>query len=313
MAAPLPDLHELWVRLNRPGADRFRQALLKRGINASAKDLRELFLKYQSSKQIFAPGPKYLGKITSTGLDAKWMADVVTYAQASEHEGKSWNSFLAVQDVFSRKAWAVLIESPSDAFAGYHQILREAGKAPEELVTDGGPEFQTPQFKELLRGTRHTVAVGRNDMATLDRFIGVIKRALAEHTAETGEQDWASRLPEAVHGFNENGAPALYGSAPDDLRGPNGQVQNKVLAFERQWDESHFMVHNAELIKQHADKLNDEGSFRTYIRKDRLGRRIFDPHWTKETRTVGTIRGGFVRDLDGNEFPTKEVLPVPLD
>ena len=108
-------------------------------------------------------------------------------------------------------------------------------------------------------------------MATLDRFIGVIKRALAEHTAETGEQDWASRLQEAVHGFNENGAPALYGSAPDDLRGPNGQVQNKVLAFERQWDESHFMVHNAELIKQHADKLNSEGSFRTYIRKDRLG------------------------------------------
>ena len=104
MAAPAPDIHALWVQLNRPGADRFRQALLKRGIDASAKDLRELFLKYQSSKQIFARDPKYLGKITSTGLDAKWMADVVTYAQASEHEGKSWNSFLAVQDVFSRKA-----------------------------------------------------------------------------------------------------------------------------------------------------------------------------------------------------------------
>ena len=198
--------------------------------------------------------------------------------------------------MFSRKAWAVLIQSPSEAFAGYQQVLREAGK-----------------FTKLLGDTRHTIAAGRNDMATLDRFIGVIRRALAEHTAETGEHDWASRLPEAVHGFNENGAPALYGSAPDDLRRPNGQVRNQVLAFERQWDESHFMVHNAELIKQHADKLNDEGSFRTYIRKERLGRRIFDAHWSRETHTVGTIRGGFVRDLDGNEFPTKEVLPVPSD
>ena len=54
-AEGLPDMHELWIKLNRPSAERFRQALVKRGMVApSVKHIRELFLKYQSSKQLFA-------------------------------------------------------------------------------------------------------------------------------------------------------------------------------------------------------------------------------------------------------------------
>ena len=149
--AGVPDFHELWVQLNRPSAERFRQALLKRGIAAPpTKDIKELFLKFQSSKQIFAPGPRYLGKITSTGLDQKWAADVVTYSQASAAEGRSWNSFLVAQDVFSRKAWAALIDNPSDAATGYQKILRQAGRAPNELVTDGARNSRLPSSRSFL-------------------------------------------------------------------------------------------------------------------------------------------------------------------
>ena len=51
----LPDLHQLWVDYGRPGAHKFRQILLRKGIAApSEKYLNEHFMKYQSSKQVFA-------------------------------------------------------------------------------------------------------------------------------------------------------------------------------------------------------------------------------------------------------------------
>ena len=54
--AGVPDLHELWTSLNRPSPEKFRLALIRKGIAAPpAKELRELFYKFQSSQQIFAP------------------------------------------------------------------------------------------------------------------------------------------------------------------------------------------------------------------------------------------------------------------
>ena len=83
-AEGLPDMHELWIKLNRPSAERFRQALVKRGMVApSVKHIRELFLKYQSSKQLFAPPPKSTGHVYSTHLDSRWQADVMLYSHTA--------------------------------------------------------------------------------------------------------------------------------------------------------------------------------------------------------------------------------------
>ena len=66
------DLHQLWVDLNRPSPEKFRLALQRRGmVSPPVAQLRELFYKYQSSKQIFAPPPKYKGKIFSPGMDRR--------------------------------------------------------------------------------------------------------------------------------------------------------------------------------------------------------------------------------------------------
>ena len=45
-----------------------------------------------------------------------------------EHQGRALRYALVVVDVFSRFAWAALIDSPMDAAAGYREILRRAGK-----------------------------------------------------------------------------------------------------------------------------------------------------------------------------------------
>ena len=36
----LPDLHKLWVDLNRPSPEKFRLALQRKGIRATTKDLK---------------------------------------------------------------------------------------------------------------------------------------------------------------------------------------------------------------------------------------------------------------------------------
>ena len=312
----VPDLHELWVKLNRPSAERFRQALVKRGMVAPpVKQIQELFLKYQSSKQLFAPPPKYTGHVYSPDLDSRWQADVMLYSQPSEFKGEKWTAALVVCDIFSRYIWAELIHSPMQATAGFASILARAGKGPGSLTTDEDPGFKTAAFEKLLQD-HHIVQqfrVGRNDLAVVDNAIGRLKRALAVHTAETGQQDWASRLHEAVAGFNESGAPALYGSAPEDLRGEHGEIANKDLFFERQYDESKEMEDNADQIQKRAERVEKEGAFRVYRHKERLGRRVFDPHWSRETHNADEVKDAFVKDQHGDWHPTKEVLPIPKE
>ena len=100
----MADLQDLWVSLNRPSPEKFRIALQKRGMVAQpVKELREEFYKYQSSKQLFAHGPSYRGKVWSPGLDRRLQTDVMVNSQKpSEYKGQKWQYALVVVDVFSR-------------------------------------------------------------------------------------------------------------------------------------------------------------------------------------------------------------------
>ena len=244
------------------------------------KDLRELFYKYQSSKQIFAPPPKYKGKIFSPGLDRRWAADVMVMPGGYA---------LIVQDIFSRYAWAELITSPAEAYTGMEEVLGKAGKTPDEITTDADPGFRTKQFQDLLsgRGIHHTFREGRNDIATVDRLISTIKRALATHAADQGG-DWKERLQAAVAGYNDTSHPRLMDGAPDDLRTPKGDIKNKIIYYHREEEEAQNIQQNTDEIKKREDKLQGQG-FRVYLRTQGIprpeGRRCEvgqgDPHWRR--------------------------------
>ena len=295
------DLHKLWVDLNRPSPEKFRLALQRKGIRATTKDLRELFYKYQSSKHIFAPPPKYKGKIFSPGLDRRWQADVMvlpgpTYA-------------LVVQDIFSRFAWAEHISSPMEADQGMEVILHKAGNTPDEITTDADPGFQTKAFNELLsdKGIHHTLREGRADIAAVDRLISTLKSARATHAADVGDE-W--NLKGAVDGYNDTSHPRLMQGAPDDLRKPGGEIGNKLIYFNREVEEARNIAQNTTEIHNRAEKL--EGGFRVYKHKEALGRRVGDPRWGRDIHT-GVVDGAFVKDESGDYHPTKEVLPVPKE
>ena len=88
-----PAFRQLWIDSGRPGAHKFREILKRKGIAApSERYLREHFLRFQSSKQLFAPPPRYTGKVWSTGIDNRWQTDIIVNTQhPSEFQGVEWS------------------------------------------------------------------------------------------------------------------------------------------------------------------------------------------------------------------------------
>jgi hypothetical protein len=213
-------------------------------------------------------------------------------------------------DTFSRYAWASLIASSMSAAAGYRDILRRAGKTPSLLLTDGDPAFKTPEFRKALGGTYHELKAGAQDLAVVDRFIGYLKRKQNQAELDGEKPNWAARLQDGVAGFNRSGAPALHESAPEDLRGPGGEIRNKERYFDRKWDESVAMRANAAAIHSRAKNLEDTGAFRSLAPFPGPKRRIGDPVWSLRQHSVARVSGATVEDEHGERFLTKEVLPV---
>ena len=202
-----------------------------------------------------------------------------------------------------------------ESYAGLREILDEAGKAPDVLSTDADPGFLSPQFKGLLetKGIQQSIRAGRNDLAVVDRAIYTLKRTLAIHSIETGRNDWAERLEAAVKAYNDSPHSALMDGAPDDIRGPGGEVKNKLLYFRREQQEASNMETNSEQIQQRAERLEKHGAFRVWKHRERLGRRVFEPGWSREIHEARRVDGAFVGDEHGHSYPTKETLSVPKD
>jgi len=196
------------------------------------------------------------------------------------------------------------------AAAGYRDILRRAGKTPSLLLTDGDPAFKTPEFRKALGGTYHELKSGAQDLAVVDRLISTLKRKQKQAELDGESSNWAARLQQGVTGVNRSGAPALHESAPEDLRGPGGEIRNKDLVFDRKWDESKAMQTSAAAIHRRAENLKGAEAFRTLAPFPGPKRRIGDPVWSLRLHSVKEVHGATVEDERGERFLTKEVLPI---
>ena len=49
------------------------------------------------------------------------------------------------------------------------------------------------------------------------------------------------------------------------------------------------------------------------VRMEKLGRRVFEPSWSREVHQVAGVHGAFVQDERGDRYPTKETLNIPQD
>ena len=189
---------ELYRQMSYPSATKFHAALRKKGIKVSTAFVKDLVAD-QGARQLFAPPPRFTGRVTARHIDERWAADVMDLT-AKASKGMSY--VLLCQDIFSRFLFARALRSKAEVGAAFARLLEEEKRKPEELNTDRGSKFTSAEFQRMLRrlDISHRLKMGPQDIATIDRAIGTLRATLSRRTAEGGP--WPDELEAAVASIN---------------------------------------------------------------------------------------------------------------
>ena len=315
--ATAEQLASVYADLNFPSASVFRKALIRRGIPARAKDVEE-FVQSRTERQVVAPPPKYEGHVVAFDINHRWAADLISFVSrpAKSNEG-TYTHVLLVQDIFSRFLMAKALKSVSEATDAFEEILKEAEDRmldapphPRRLDTDGGPEFANAAFRALLVRYKieHIIKDSKdyNALATLDRAMGVVKRALARRQEAQGG-NWLSNLDATIEGYNKTehgGIDAEPSNITDDI------------AFSLHRKAATDLAENTALIRKRQEKLEKTGGYRVHQPKSTKGlrQRIDANTWSRDIHeTVSFPAPGVVEDAQGNQTLTKFAKAVPWD
>jgi hypothetical protein len=243
---PEPSLQDIIAsasqKLNYPGADKLYDWLRKHGHVVTKSQVKQ-FTDRQAVRQVFHQPVKVSasnrGKIVSTSLNARWMADLIDLtAQPSgggsgNGEGTSSGSkdspqrpfqyILVVQNLFSRELYARPLRSkdPETVTEAFNSILSKAPSKPGRIDTDNGAEFQGPFDAMLTReGIDHIFkdVQDPNALGTIDRAIQLMKRAIFRKVVAERDPDWAAALPETIAGMNDTVHSKLQGHTPEQVK-----------------------------------------------------------------------------------------------
>ena len=189
-------LSELAKNLGYPGVEKLYRAAEREHIFVTRPQVAA-FVRAQGQRQVLAPRPKYPGKIVATKINDRWVADLIDYTARPSEESKTssispYQYVLIVQDIFSRKLWAVAmrVKDTQTVREAFEHIVRSGAGKPRELDTDNGLEFRGV-FEHYLEEENigHTIADSRNKNArgTLDAAIKIFKQQLASRSPNTEE------------------------------------------------------------------------------------------------------------------------------
>ena len=294
---------DLYRELSYPGAAKFQAALRKRGIKFSDAAIRELVAE-QGGRQLFAPPPKFTGRVTARHVDERWAADVMDF-QAKEN--KSGEVFiLVVQDIFSRFLWARALTSKTQVGTAFLRLMEETGRKCKELNSDSGSEFTSQAFQRMLssRNIEHRVKEGPQDLATLDRAIGTLRATLIRRVAQGGS--WSEELQAAAASMNNTDHKALYDREPGEV------MEDKDLRFDLRYKNAEMASENAELANKRGASLEEKGGFRTLLKPlTGFKRRAGQQNWSEELHSVAQVKNARVIDTEGNSYPMSLVKAVP--
>ena len=305
-------LTKLAKRLGYPGSAKLYAAAVREDVPATRKDV-DAFVRHNAARQVFARRPKYEGKIVARDVDDRWAADLIDYSKrtSKREDGAPYMYVLIVQDIFSRKLYAraMVEKTPQTTADAFESIVREHGKAPRRLDTDGGAEFTAAPFQEYLqeedimhvrKDLRDTNATG-----TLDAAIRNVREQLARIMASENVRAWHTVLKRAIDAYNDTVHSHLHGRTPDDL------PEDDVLRFRLQAEASNDQGKNEAIIKRREDALQRNGAFRNELVPEKHMKRAYEPRWSDQKYEVARVLGGRVYARDGASFPTRHVLPVP--
>ena len=306
----MEQLRELSNKLGHPSADKLWQAAQRSNLPVTRKTVFD-FVQAHPARQVFKKRAGYEGKISAVEINNRWAADLIDYTakpSPSKDGGDPFQYILIAQDIFSRKIFvhALRTKTAEVCEQAFASIVRKAGR-PEILDTDNGLEFRGP-FNEYLveEKIHHQVADSRNKnaRATLDAAIKQFRQQLARIQAVEGHRNWASVLQRAADAYNDTVHSHLIGRAPDDVR------DDETLQFDLRWQAGKDMEHNHALISARGRRLESFGNFRVEEPQNKF-ERSFHPRFSDKIHKIREVKGPYVIDEDGQQFPTRHVQGVP--
>ena len=246
-----PRVAALHARLSFPGAAKLLAAAQSQRIPLTYGQARD-FVQKEDANQEFAPRPRFGGKVTASGPNERWVADLMDMKASPAVTGQK--AVLVVQDIFTRKvtAKALMGKTAAEVAAAFPP------GSPAELTTDGGLEF-TGAFARLMaeRGIAHRVKpTGRahiNETATVDAAIRSIREDLGRVKAGN---DWPAFLAAVVTGLNAKPNPSVLDQPPDSVEG------NAELQFALKAKAGQDMSKSAAFAKKHDAALERAGAGR---------------------------------------------------
>ena len=300
-------LSSIYEELNYPSVEVFLKALRKRGIPAAKKDVQE-FVSSRAERQVIAPPPKFKGHVVANDVNTRWAADLISFvSRPATLKGREYKYVLLVQDIFSRFLYARLLTKVGQTTAAFEEILDEAGTKPLMVTFDGAPEFGKAWEAMLERRGIEGDAKAPEDkqgIATLDRAIATIKRAMTRRVAAGGE-NWASELGKAVKGLNASSHSALQGEEPRDV------ANNDDIRFSLKKEAAEDAAENAEMIQARQTALEKAGAYRVHQPPSGgLRQRADKPSWSEIRYVKDFPTPGTVRDTEDRETLTKLTRPV---
>ena len=300
-------IRDVFEELNYPGAAKLKTALKERGIAFKAAEVDALVKKTEARQLQAKPTFKYDGKITAGHVNQRWAADTINYtATPSGKESDPFRYILVAQDIFSRKVYAEALKKndPPNSLDAFKRFVQAHGK-PEELNTDEGSEFSTvfaAYLKEQNITHRRKHPLDVNDIATIDRAIAEVKKALER----TGSMDtWHERVDKVVAGINKTPHGHLLEAKPNAVQG------NDQLQFALQKEAARDLQTNKEVMEKRGETLKREGAYKEITKQTFVKGRGFKPQVGREIHKVARVERNIVEDTKGERIPTKRVQPIP--
>ena len=102
----------LYKQLSYPSAAKFKAALAKRGIQVPDAFVRQL-VSEQGGRQLFAPPPRFTGKVVAQHMDERWAGDVIDFQSKTTKKGAPVYVLIA-QDIFSRFLFGKALRSKAE-------------------------------------------------------------------------------------------------------------------------------------------------------------------------------------------------------
>lgn len=249
-------LQSLSGRLGAPGEQRLFTAARREGINVTRKDVRG-FVARQGQRQLFRPLQRPEGKSASYGHSDAYQMDLGTV---------DGHLFLLVVSVFSRKAYALPVETkePAVVAPALTRIIDEIPHEISAMTSDAGGEFMS-RVAHLLedRDIAHKLKAAPNDTSVLDRTMQSIKTTIARMLAQRGELEedgFADVLQDAIRAHNSLTNSAVR-DAPNDVDAKDTEA-GKVLSFMALRDNAKHFAHNNRLTQRRKRNLEEAGAFR---------------------------------------------------